>query len=201
MIFIARTRTKKEDKAEALGRILKIAVVLFFWASVVQAQDEVSERSSARVMAMLLAQLASRADPVANIYLNRQRAEGLSSLLAQPMSPGKELNMRVRIARERVRAGDTRGGIAELEYALDAVEAGQVPANEGFVFMLHDQLGIAWLRLGEQENCLRNHSTNSCLLPIQGDGVHVLPEGSRRAIEHYTINLQNVRKTWERDGC
>ena len=105
------------------------------------------------------------------------------------MSTGKRLNMRLRIAQERVRAGDLRAGIEEMQRVLAAVEAGQVPATEGFVYGLHDQLAIAYLRLGEQENCLRNHTTNSCLLPIRDDGVHTLQEGSRRAIEHYTINL------------
>ena len=105
------------------------------------------------------------------------------------MSPGKRLNMRLRIAQERVRAGDLRTGIEEMQSVLAAVEAGQVPATEGFVYMLHDQLAIAYLRLGEQENCLQNHTTNSCLLPIRGDGIHTLQEGSRHAIEHYTINL------------
>ena len=140
-------------------------------------------------MATVLARLAQRADPIANIYLNQARVEGLSSLLGQPMSAVKRLNMRLRIAQERVRAGDLRAGIEEMQGVLAAVEAGQVPATEGFVYMLHDQLAIAYLRLGEQENCLRNHTTNSCLLPIRGDGIHTLQEGSRRAIEHYTINL------------
>jgi hypothetical protein len=41
---------------------------------------------------------------------------------------------------------------------------------------------IAYLRLGEQENCLHNHNADSCLLPIRGGGVHVAQRGSRGAI-------------------
>ena len=33
----------------------------------------------------------------------------------QPMSMGKRINMSVRIAQERIRAGDTRAGIADSE--------------------------------------------------------------------------------------
>jgi hypothetical protein len=40
-----------------------------------------------------------------------------------------------------------------------------------------------WLRLGEQENCLNNHNADSCLLPIQGGGVHKQTRGSRNAIQ------------------
>ncbi len=42
---------------------------------------------------------------------------------------------------------------------------------------------MAYLRLGEQENCLLNHSAQSCILPIVGDGIHKLQRGSRKAIE------------------
>ena len=165
-----------------------IAVLL--WATAALGQEDADvDRADSRFMATVLARLAQRADPIANIYLNQALVEGLSSLLEQPMSAVKRLNMRLRIAQERVRAGDLRAGIEELQGVLVAVEAGQVPATEGFVYMLHDQLAIAYLRLGEQENCLRNHTTNSCLLPIRDDGIHTLQEGSRRAIEHYTINL------------
>ena len=42
---------------------------------------------------------------------------------------------------------------------------------------------LAWLRLGEQENCLTNHNAQSCVFPIRGEGVHKLQKGSRKAIE------------------
>ena len=169
---------------------MQSVIAILLWATAVLGQvDAGVDHGDSRFMATVLARLAQRADPIANIYLNQARAEGLSSLLGQPMSAGKRLNMRLRIAQEQVRAGDLRAGIEEMQRVLAAVEAGQVPATEGFVYGLHDQLAIAYLRLGEQENCLRNHTTNSCLLPIRDDGVHTLQEGSRRAIEHYTINL------------
>lgn len=160
------------------------------WADCVFAQLAYPAREDSELMATVLMRLAQRADPLANIYLNKQRAEGMSSIMNQPMSMGKRINMGVRIAQERIRAGDTRAGIADLERLLEIVESDRVPATEEFIFMLHDQLGIAWLRLGEQENCLENHTTDSCLLPIRKNGVHTLDEGSRRAIEHYEINLK-----------
>lgn len=170
-------------------RLLPVFLSLL-WANCVVAQLAYPARDDSEFMANVLTRLAKRADPLANIYLNKQRAEGMSSIMDQPMSMGKRINMGVRIAQERIRAGDTRAGIADLERILAIVEARQVPVTDGFIFMLHDQLGIAWLRLGEQENCLENHTTDSCLLPIRKNGVHTLEEGSRRAIEHYEINLK-----------
>ena len=43
-------------------------------------------------------------------------------------------------------------------------------------------LGVAHLRLGETENCCLRHSSESCILPIRGAGVHRRKEGSRQAI-------------------
>ena len=43
-------------------------------------------------------------------------------------------------------------------------------------------LAVACLRLGETQNCVARHTSESCLLPIQGSGVHVDQEGSRMAI-------------------
>ena len=154
-------------------RLLPVFLSLL-WANCVVAQLAYPARDDSEFMANVLTRLAKRADPLANIYLNKQRAEGMSSIMDQPMSMGKRINMGVRIAQERIRAGDTRAGIADLERILAIVEAGQVPATDGFIFMLHDQLGIAWLRLREQENCLENHTTDSCLLPIRENGVHTL---------------------------
>jgi len=129
-----------------------IAVLL--WAPAVWGQTDVGiDRGDSRFMATVLARLAQRADPIANIYLNKARVAGFRSLLGQPVSAGKRLNMRLRIAQERVRAGDLRAGIEEMQSVLAAVEAGQVPATEGFVYMLHDQLAIAYLRLAPNQGC------------------------------------------------
>ena len=56
-------------------------------------------------MVAFLAHIASSADPVVDIYLNRARAAGIRSLLDQPMSPGQKLRLRVKIARELLKGG------------------------------------------------------------------------------------------------
>jgi len=45
------------------------------------------------------------------------------------------------------------------------------------------QLGISYLRWGENQNCVARHSSESCLFPIRESSVHVDQEGSRKAIE------------------
>lgn len=65
---------------------------------------------------------------------------------------------------------------------------------------LHETLAISYMRLGEQTNCIENHSNESCLFPIQGKGVHVNQEGSRKAIAIYENILavfpDDLRSKW-----
>src|SRR6185295_6844539 len=49
---------------------------------------------------------------------------------------------------------------------------------------------VAYLRLGEQQNCLQHHGAESCLLPIQGSGIHQLRAGSEGAARVLTGMLR-----------
>lgn len=42
---------------------------------------------------------------------------------------------------------------------------------------------VAYLRLGEQDNCLNDHNADSCRFPIAGGGVHKLQRGARGAVK------------------
>ena len=63
-------------------------------------------------------------------------------------------------------------------------------ANPMAAQVVMSELALAYLRLGEQANCRLNHSAESCILPIQGKGVHTSQTGSRKAIEIYESILK-----------
>jgi len=103
-----------------------------------------------------------------------------------------------------LREDDAEKGIAYLERAVElveevdfasAVEAGLIPKmGEARVYqenLTRLNLGVAYLRLGEIENCCKRYSAESCIFPIQGDGLHVKERGSRGAIRHFTKILEN----------
>lgn len=46
-------------------------------------------------------------------------------------------------------------------------------------------LALAYLRLGERNNCINNHTAKSCVFPIQGSGIHKDKSGSEQAILLY----------------
>ena len=62
------------------------------------------------------------------------------------------------------------------------------------------QLALAYLRAGERTNCVMNHSPETCILPIQGAGIHTVQTGSRNAIRIYEELLReypdNLEYRW-----
>ncbi|MHC0442566.1 FG-GAP-like repeat-containing protein [Flavobacterium sp. 3-210] len=46
-------------------------------------------------------------------------------------------------------------------------------------------LAIAYMRLGEKQNCVNYHNPESCIMPIQKNGIHTVRQGSQNAIEIY----------------
>ncbi len=51
-------------------------------------------------------------------------------------------------------------------------------------------LALSYLRLGERNNCIMNHSNGSCIFPIMGKGVYTDPYASLKAIDRYVSILQ-----------
>lgn len=68
----------------------------------------------------------------------------------------------------------------------DAIALFEEIEKEGSRFeMLAQNLALAYLRKGEQLNCISNHAAESCIIPVKGLGVHTNQIGSRKAIELY----------------
>ncbi|HSZ32073.1 MAG TPA: CRTAC1 family protein, partial [Puia sp.] len=55
---------------------------------------------------------------------------------------------------------------------------------------INKNLAIAYLRLGERNNCINNHSDASCILPIRGKGIYTDPSATQKGIEIYEQILQ-----------
>jgi tetratricopeptide (TPR) repeat protein len=58
-------------------------------------------------------------------------------------------------------------------------------------------LAIAYMRLGERQNCVNHHNAESCIMPIQSWGIHEVVQGSQKAIETYKIILEQNPEDYE----
>lgn len=91
---------------------------------------------------------------------------------------------------ESLNAGDTQTTINALTDFLGDLKEFK---KERLVF--YDLLAISYLRKGEQDNCVYNHTAQSCIYPIQKEGRHVLKDGSVKAIELYTLLYNQTTNT------
>lgn len=126
--------------------------------------------------------------PERNPYLNARRVELIRGL-PEPSEPRERLAREGRLAEELLYAGETEEAIARfegLEEALATVDPEAWPEIDELRAELDGLLGLAWLRLGEQENCLANPAATSCVVPIGEEGRHRIETGSRNAIRYYT---------------
>jgi len=145
---------------------------------------------SNRAMAERLRELADGIHPVMYLYDNSTRAEGMYAEAQRLTDVRQRFELLFRSATELVRAGRTEEGLARLEEMLAWADSVDLPIHPTNLRHVREMRAMAMLRLGEQDNCLENHTIDSCLMPISGDGIHSIERGSRGAIAEYTTLLE-----------
>ncbi len=130
-------------------------------------------------MVARLRQIADTADPKLNRFLNDQRIEMFAKAAEAATTPEEKLRARTSRAIEMLQAGRSEAAAEEFRWLEQNLDP---EATAGDRTLVRTGRAIALLRIGEQENCLANHNADSCLFPIRGGGVHLLPRGSRSAI-------------------
>lgn len=128
-------------------------------------------------------------------YLGRaavRQAEGELAALSSgnPAEARQEKLLALRRAGEaRLRIGDERQAIDHLSllHALVRQDSAETRDAADAAFAL----GVAYLRLGETENCCLENTPESCILPIRDGGRHRREKGSRQAITYFREVLDN----------
>ncbi|MEO2007930.1 MAG: CRTAC1 family protein [Pirellulaceae bacterium] len=108
-----------------------------------------------------------------------------------PNRPDLRFKLLYHVGRRRLWLGDTERAIEHLHDALMLAETqgwrdSSADRNDAIF-----QLGLAYLRLGENENCVNCNNGDSCLLPIRNAGVHEKQRGSRNAIKYFEAFLEH----------
>ena len=129
-----------------------------------------------------------------NIYSGVAEARQFRRMLAEfkpTDKPGKRWKILQRLGFHELRLGNEKAAIEALTEALEEVlPTLKAKVKKEVLVKVHFDLGVAWMRYGETQNCVARHTSNSCILPIQGDGVHVDQEGSRKAMEIFLTVLE-----------
>ncbi len=159
------------------------AALLWFTAAPLGLAQEVAEAPAPDGHAWMLARLARARERSAteNAYtgkdfLAKERAQLEVLPPDAPATVRTRLNLLVGV--DELRLGNNRRAAELLRAAYEA--------SAGDTVEVAFQLAVAHLRLGEAENCLAHRDPRSCILPIQGGGVHLDTASARLAIGYLT---------------
>lgn len=146
-----------------------------------------STAPSAETLAMIDSVQKAQAaiDPMKiTIFMSAERAKLLRQRVESTTGLNK-VNFMVMYGFEELKAGNTSAAIQIFRDVLEMVKPMEIPGKEQTVLEMKKLLALAALRLGEQENCILNHTTASCIIPIAKAGQHGKTEGSEMAMEIY----------------
>ncbi|MFM8358945.1 MAG: hypothetical protein ACKOET_10350 [Verrucomicrobiota bacterium] len=143
-------------------------------------------------MAERLARITRESDPRDNPFRNAEQAVFWEGFLARTTEPMERQMARYQLAIQLAHAGRSAEAADQFRQLLAQGEqpGRELPARVALESIL--RLGAAYLRLGEQENCLNHHGADSCLFPIAGNGVHRLPRGSANALRTFETFQRQV---------
>ena len=94
------------------------------------------------------------------------------------------------VAEHMLRLGQNQLAVTHFETACRfAPQVNPAIENDQHALVLL-MTALAHFRIAENENCVANHTADSCLLPIQGKGIHVKQVHTREAIKFLMLALK-----------
>ena len=145
-------------------------------------------------MRMELANIYAHAleNPMKYYHMNKERVKWMNKK-GRYVPPERKITHRYYLSQELLRSGQTEAAISELTSILSELRARPDMLNS-LTRPIFDELALAYLRLGEEINCIKNHSGKSCIVPVIGDGIQTSQENTKRAIEIYQAILEKYPK-------
>ncbi len=110
-----------------------------------------------------------------------------------PGTPDQDMwEVRMQLGGAELRLGNLAEAIEQFTQARAIVgrSQGEIPA--GVASDTSFQLGLAYFRLAETQNCVTTQTPDSCILPLGDRGVYTDQDASRQAILHFAEVLRNT---------
>ncbi|HKY34201.1 MAG TPA: CRTAC1 family protein [Candidatus Polarisedimenticolia bacterium] len=94
------------------------------------------------------------------------------------------------LGQDELKLGNSQAGVDALLKAhglLKKLPAGGAAGRQAALYLLETRfhLGVAFMRLAEDQNCCVRDTAEACILPIRGGGLHRKKEGAKNAIKHF----------------
>ncbi len=123
------------------------------------------------------------------VPVGAEPARALARRMGDPRLAGEaRLAVLAELGHEWLELGSVYEAIELFEQGLG--EAQELGASAAAV-RLQRELGLAWLRLAENQNCVERSVEGCCTLPLLDDALHAQREPAQRARAHYLAVLED----------
>ncbi len=146
-------------------------------------------------MVQLLAQIAARTPPGYPWVQDLEGARRALSQEPQGLDLEKKVLARVSLASKERLLGNTQEAIDLLRQAYEMTPALPAAKRMGYLGTLAFDLGVSYMRLGENQNCLALHTGDACILPLTATAIHQKQDGSRNAILYFESIVRGTPKS------
>ncbi|MCA9205316.1 MAG: CRTAC1 family protein [Planctomycetales bacterium] len=113
----------------------------------------------------------------------------------------QQFAMRQQLANLELRLGNEGRAIELLQECQEVLDTRRmaIPPQvlSSIEVGLHFQRAVAYMRLGETQNCCQRNNADSCIVPIRGAAIHDHQQGSREALRSLAFVLENGPKNSE----
>lgn len=141
-------------------------------------------------MVARLKEILEAVDPQQNRFATDKLIARLQQVSSSALPVAQLVQAKAELALELIRDNRNEEALRELAALASFAARNRVGFNADQRSYLRMAQAQAFLRMGERDNCLSNHTSDSCLLPIAGNGVHRNQTGSRKAIEVLKLELE-----------
>lgn len=180
------------------GFIKKMVIIAVLLAAAWLLYAWLQRRSDARELAAIYRQALLPVNDKNNVFYPEAQLHYQDSLLhLSGNTPRQGLSAEYYKADALLKLGQEHAAIDLLTDMVEKLKIykGQAPADDP-----RKMLALAYLRLGERNNCISHHSSGSCIFPIQGSGIYTDLSASQKGIDLYeqilTENPQDLESQW-----
>ncbi len=142
-----------------------------------------------RRMAQRLQQLYNDAHPESMAYLSDRLAGVFEKKATNATELGERFRLQFNLAVQQINASRPDAALNTFAAMERLVAENGGDLDERTRIELRLRKAVAFLRLGEQENCLAVHNADSCVFPLKPAAYHMLPRGSQGAIALFGAHL------------
>lgn len=148
-------------------------------------------------MIELLKEAGNTLDPMQiHYYENRKRADLFRKMVEKASKPIDQLKGQIQYSNELLNAGHNEDAIMVLENLLSQLTQMKYN-NQKVLRQIYRLLALAYIRLGEQNNCIERYNEDRCIIPFQGGGIYEIKQSVRKAIEIYKTLLAENGEDYE----